>query len=173
MHREQNAAVLAPELLARVQQIHVRTHRLVSTALAGGYRSTFRGSGLEFEEVRPYQPGDDVRSIDWNVTARAGEAYVKSFREERELTLNLVIDSGPSMDFGSHGWSKREAAAQVVGVRGRGGGGVDDSISKARSSFLRRAKEEKGVDVYSEASSSSDNKLRPIHRALDRMGLAP
>jgi uncharacterized protein (DUF58 family) len=114
VHRERNAAVLAPELLARVQQIHVRTHRLVSTALAGGYRSTFRGSGLEFEEVRPYQPGDDVRSIDWNVTARAGEAYVKSFREERELTLNLIIDSGPTMDFGSQGWSKREAAAQLA-----------------------------------------------------------
>ena len=114
MNRERNAAVLSPELLARVQQIHVRTHRLVSTALAGGYRSTFRGSGLEFEEVRPYQPGDDVRSIDWNVTARAGEAYVKSFREERELTLNLVIDSGATMDFGSQGWSKREAAAQLA-----------------------------------------------------------
>jgi len=111
--RERNAAVLSPELLARVHQIHIRTHRLVSTALAGGYRSTFRGSGLEFEEVRPYMPGDDVRSIDWNVTARAGEAYVKSFREERELTLNLVVDTGATMDFGSQGWSKREAAAQL------------------------------------------------------------
>ena len=114
MHGDRNAAVLSPELLARVQQIHIRTHRLVSTALAGGYRSTFRGSGLEFEEVRPYQPGDDVRSIDWNVTARAGEAYVKSFREERELTLNLVVDNGATMDFGSQGWSKREAAAQFA-----------------------------------------------------------
>ncbi len=112
--RERNAAVLSPELLARVHQIHIRTHRLVSTALAGGYRSTFRGSGLEFEEVRPYMPGDDVRSIDWNVTARAGEAYVKSFREERELTLNLIVDTGATMDFGSQGWSKREAAAQLA-----------------------------------------------------------
>ncbi len=112
--RELNAAVLSPELLARVHQIHIRTHRLVSTALAGGYRSTFRGSGLEFEEVRPYMPGDDVRSIDWNVTARAGEAYVKSFREERELTLNLIVDTGATMDFGSQGWSKREAAAQLA-----------------------------------------------------------
>ena len=114
LQTDRNAAVLSPELLARVQQIHVRTHRLVSTALAGGYRSTFRGSGLEFEEVRPYQPGDDVRSIDWNVTARAGEAYVKSFREERELTLNMVIDTGATMNFGSQGWSKREAAAQLA-----------------------------------------------------------
>jgi uncharacterized protein (DUF58 family) len=109
-----NAAILAPELLARVHQINIRTHRLVTTALAGGYRSTFRGSGLEFEEVRPYMAGDDVRSIDWNVTARAGVAYVKSFREERELTLNLVIDTGATMDFGSQGWSKREAAAQLA-----------------------------------------------------------
>jgi len=112
--RELNAAVLSPELLTRVHQIHIRTHRLVSTALAGGYRSTFRGSGLEFEEVRPYMPGDDVRSIDWNVTARAGEAYVKTFREERELTLNLIVDTGATMDFGSQGWSKREAAAQLA-----------------------------------------------------------
>ena len=113
-HQELNAAILSPELLARVHQIHIRTHRLVSTALAGGYRSTFRGSGLEFEEVRPYLPGDDVRSIDWNVTARAGQAYVKSFREERELTMNLIVDTGATMDFGSQGWSKREAAAQMA-----------------------------------------------------------
>jgi len=113
-HQGLNAAILSPELLTRVHQIHIRTHRLVSTALAGGYRSTFRGSGLEFEEVRPYLPGDDVRSIDWNVTARAGQAYVKSFREERELTMNLIVDTGATMDFGSQGWSKREAAAQMA-----------------------------------------------------------
>jgi uncharacterized protein (DUF58 family) len=108
--------LLAPELAARVRQIQIRTHRLVNTALSGGYRSTFRGQGIEFQEVRPYQPGDDVRSIDWNVTARTGEAYVKTYAEERELTLNLLVDTSPSMEFGSRRWTKREAAAQVAAL---------------------------------------------------------
>ncbi|MFT5199081.1 MAG: hypothetical protein ACI87O_001744, partial [Planctomycetota bacterium] len=107
------ALSLAPELIARVRQMELYTHRLVSTALAGGWRSTFRGQGVEFEEVRPYQPGDDVRSIDWNVTARTGEPFVKAFREERELCLQLVVDTSMSMDFGTGRWSKREAAAQL------------------------------------------------------------
>jgi len=107
---------VVPELMARVRQIHLRTHRLVNTALAGSYRSTFRGQGIEFEEVRPYVPGDEVRAIDWNVTARAGEPYVKSYREERELTLHLLVDTGLAMDFGTHRWTKREAAAQFTGL---------------------------------------------------------
>ena len=107
---------LAPELMARVRKIHLRTHRLVNTALSGGYRSTFHGSGIEFEEVRPYMPGDDVRRIDWNVTARNDEAYIKSFREERELTVNLLVDTASSMDFGSGRFTKREAAAQFCAL---------------------------------------------------------
>ncbi|MDF1836356.1 MAG: DUF58 domain-containing protein [Planctomycetota bacterium] len=107
------ALSLAPELIARVRQVELYTHRLVSTALAGGWRSTFRGQGVEFEEVRPYQPGDDVRSIDWNVTARTGEPFVKAFREERELCLQLVVDTSLSMDFGTGQYSKRQAAAQL------------------------------------------------------------
>ena len=112
----ERATHLAPELAARVRQIHIRTHRLVSTALSGGYRSTFRGQGVEFEEVRPYQPGDDVRSIDWNVTARTGEPFIKTYREERELSLELLVDTGLSMDFGSRRWTKREAAAQLASL---------------------------------------------------------
>ncbi len=104
------------ELLARVRQIHFRTHKLVNTALAGSYRSTFRGQGIEFEEVRPYIPGDDVRAIDWNVTARTGEPFVKTFREERELSVHVLVDSGPPMDFGTRRWTKREAAAQFAGL---------------------------------------------------------
>ena len=72
-----SSPLLASELRARVKQIQIRTHRLVNTSLSGGYRSTFRGSGLEFSEVRAYQPGDDVRRIDWNVTARSGDPYAK------------------------------------------------------------------------------------------------
>lgn len=113
---EPGATLLAPELMARVQQIHLRTHKLVSTALAGAYRSTFHGTGLEFQEVRPYQPGDEVRSIDWNVTARAGEPFVKKYAEERELTVHLLIDTAATMDFGSARWTKREAAAQFAAL---------------------------------------------------------
>lgn len=110
------STLVDPELMARVRQIQIRTHRLVNTALAGGYRSTFRGQGVEFEEVRPYLPGDDVRSIDWNVTARTGEPYIKNYSEERELTLQLLVDTSLSMDFGSRHWTKREAAAQIAGL---------------------------------------------------------
>ena len=99
------SVLLAPDLMARVRQIRIRTHRLVNTALSGGYRSTFRGSGLEFSDVRAYQPGDEVRRIDWNVTARTGEAFVKNYAEERELTINLIVDTSRSMDFG-RAWSR-------------------------------------------------------------------
>ncbi len=110
------SVLLAPELMARVRQIRIRTHRLVNTALSGGYRSTFRGSGLEFSDVRAYQPGDEVRRIDWNVTARTGEAFVKNYAEERELTINLIVDTSRSMDFGSGRWTKRETAAQFCAL---------------------------------------------------------
>jgi uncharacterized protein (DUF58 family) len=84
---------------------------LVNDVLSGAYRSTFRGSGVEFEEVRLYQPGDDVRSIDWNRTAKSGEPFVKNYVEERELTLMFLVDTSLSMDFGSRAWTKREIAA--------------------------------------------------------------
>jgi uncharacterized protein (DUF58 family) len=106
---ERTTSLLAPDLMACVRAIQIRTHRLVNTALSGGYRSTFRGQGIEFQEVRPYQPGDEVRSIDWNVTARTGETHVKTYAEERELT-ELAVDTGPTMD-PSRRWTKREAAA--------------------------------------------------------------
>lgn len=102
----------APELLARVRAIRLRTLRQVSSALAGGYKSSFRGSGIEFEEVRPYQLGDDVRSIDWKVTARKNEPHIKTFREDRALTLHLLVDSSASMDFGTRRVTKRELAAE-------------------------------------------------------------
>jgi uncharacterized protein (DUF58 family) len=109
-------ALLAPELMARVRQIQIRTHDLVSELLQGAYRSTFRGTGIEFEEVRPYQPGDEVRSIDWNVTARTGEPFIKTYVEERQLVLQLLVDTSLSMDFGSGEKTKREAAAEVAAL---------------------------------------------------------
>jgi uncharacterized protein (DUF58 family) len=108
--------LLAPELMARVSQIQVRTRRLVDDVLSGAYRSTFRGAGIEFEEVRPDRPGDDVRSIDWNRTAQSGEPYIKTYVEERELTLMFLVDSSRSMDFGSRELTKREVAAQFCAL---------------------------------------------------------
>jgi uncharacterized protein (DUF58 family) len=110
------ADLLPVELMRRVSQIQLRTHRLVNDVLSGAYRSSFRGSGVEFAEVRRYQPGDDVRSIDWNRTAKMGEAYIKNYVEERELTLALLVDTSGSMDFGSREYSKREAAASLCAL---------------------------------------------------------
>ncbi len=110
--REQRGPLLESDLAARVRRIRLRTHRLVTTALSGGYRSTFRGQGLEFSEVRAYQPGDDVRRIDWNVTARTGEPFIKSYAEERELSIELLVDTSRAMDFGTRLRTKRESAAQ-------------------------------------------------------------
>ncbi len=111
------------ELLRQVRRIELRTEQLVSALAAGRYRSAFKGQGMEFDEVREYSPGDDVRVIDWNVTARAGKPYVKVFREERELTILLVVDASASMRFGAiPGMSPRvklalaAEAAAVVGV---------------------------------------------------------
>ena len=110
---KEEGSLLAPELMARVRRIQIRTHQLVSGALQGSYRSNFRGTGIEFEEVRPYQPGDEVRSIDWNVTARTGEPHIKTYQEDRQLVLNLLVDTSRSMDFGSGEKSKRQTAAEV------------------------------------------------------------
>ncbi|MEM8712702.1 MAG: DUF58 domain-containing protein [Planctomycetota bacterium] len=99
-----------------MRQIQIRTHRLVNTGLSGGYRSTFRGQGIEFEEVRPYQPGDEVRAIDWNVTARTGEPYIKSYREERQLTIHLCVDTALELDFATFGETKRDAASEVAAL---------------------------------------------------------
>ena len=104
------------EILKKIRQIEIRTNRLVSETLAGQYHSVFKGQGMNFEEVREYQPGDEVRSIDWNVTARMNHPFVKKFVEERELTLMLMVDVSGSGLFGSRGQSKRELAAEIASV---------------------------------------------------------
>ncbi len=108
--------MVAAEIIRRVREIQVRTGRHVADVLAGEYVSVFKGGGIEFEEVRPYVPGDDVRSIDWNVTARMGEPFVKRYVEERQLTLLLMADISASQDFGSGSRSKREAAAELCAL---------------------------------------------------------
>ena len=108
--------MLPREILQRVREIQVRTGRQVADVLAGEYVSVFKGRGLEFDEVRPYIPGDDVRTIDWNVTARTGEPFVKRYVEERQLTLMLMADVSASQDFGSAARSKREATAELCAL---------------------------------------------------------
>src|SRR5215831_4131200 len=104
------------EILKKVRQIEIRTKRLVSDTLAGQYHSVFKGRGMNFDAVREYVLGDEVRVIDWNVTARAGRPFVKKFVEERELTLLLMVDVSASGDFGSGMQSKRELAAEIASV---------------------------------------------------------
>ena len=104
------------EMIKKVRQIEIRTNRLVTDTLAGQYHSVFKGRGMNFDAVREYVPGDEVRTIDWNVTARAGRPFVKKFVEERELTLLLMVDVSASGDFGSGAQSKRELAAEIASV---------------------------------------------------------
>jgi len=107
---------LTRDILKKVRQIEVRTNRLVSDSLAGSYQSVFKGRGMNFDEVREYVPGDDIRTIDWNVTARTGTPHIKKFTEERELTIMLMIDISGSGEFGSADSSKREMMAELGSV---------------------------------------------------------
>ena len=106
----------AKKILGRMRQLELRTRRLVNDTLAGQYHSVFKGRGIDFDEVREYVPGDEVRTIDWNVTARSGHPFVKKFTEERELTILLLVDASASGDFGSAEHSKRELAAEIASV---------------------------------------------------------
>jgi uncharacterized protein (DUF58 family) len=101
------------EVLQKIRRIQIRTSHLADNLLAGQYHSAFKGRGIEFEEVRPYRIGDDVRAIDWNVTARSGEPFVKLFREERQLTVTLLVDLSASQSLGTHWQSKRELVAEI------------------------------------------------------------
>lgn len=101
------------EIIQKIRRIQIRSRHRVNSMLAGTWHSAFRGRGIEFEEVRPYQPGDDVRTIDWNVTARSGEPFVKLFREERELTVVLLVDLSGSQELGTHQQTKRELVAEL------------------------------------------------------------
>ena len=108
--------MLPAEILKKVRRIEIRTNRLVNESLAGEYHSVFKGRGMEFSEVREYQFGDDIRTIDWNVTSRMGHPYVKRYVEERELTVILLVDFSASGEFGSHRQFKREIAAEICAL---------------------------------------------------------
>ena len=104
------------ELMAKVGRIRILTNKLIDDRLSGDYHSTFKGQGVEFDEVRPYVAGDDVRTIDWNVTAKMGEPFIKRFSEERELTVVFMVDVSGSQIYGSGGRSKAELAAEVTAL---------------------------------------------------------
>ena len=106
--------LIAGDLIRKVRKIQIRTSHVVDDLLAGGWHSAFKGRGIEFEEVRPYQNGDDVRSIDWNVTARAGEPFIKLFREERELSVILLVDASASLLFGSQDQTKQQLVTELA-----------------------------------------------------------
>ena len=107
---------LSPELMQRIKAIQVKTNYLVNDIMAGEYVSAFKGRGMEFSEVREYQPGDDVRLIDWNVTARMNQPFIKEFKEERELTLMLLVDVSSSGGFGSDEKLKNEVSAEIASI---------------------------------------------------------
>ena len=104
------------ELIRKIRRIEISTRRAVQDTLAGGYHSTFKGRGMAFSEVRQYQPGDEIRAIDWNVTARIGEPFVKVFVEERELTALIAVDKSASQDAGLSAQAKAEVAAEIAGL---------------------------------------------------------
>ncbi|HOZ08269.1 MAG TPA: DUF58 domain-containing protein [candidate division Zixibacteria bacterium] len=105
--------MLPSEILKKIRRIEIRTKRLVNDLFSGEYHSTFKGQGMEFEEVRQYEPGDDIRLIDWNVTARTGYPHIKKFREERELSVVLLVDASSSGRFGTRERFKSETAAEL------------------------------------------------------------
>jgi uncharacterized protein (DUF58 family) len=107
-----NKAIMSSSM----RQLEIRTRRLVNDSLSGSYHSVFKGRGMDFDEVREYSPGDEVRTIDWNVTARAGRPFVKKFTEERELTIFLLVDISASGNFGSGAIAKRDLAAEIASV---------------------------------------------------------
>ena len=166
------------ELLRKVRRLEIRSRRLVEDLFSGNSHSVFKGRGVEFEEVRPYVPGDEVRDIDWNVTARMGAPYVKRFVEERELTVMLVVDVSRSMRFGTTAQEKRELAAELCALLGfaamrnndrlglvLAAGDVEHFVppSRGRTHLLRMLR-----DVLDHETTSDSTRLGAAARFLTR-----
>lgn len=108
--------MLSQEIIKKIKKMHIRSRRQVDTMMAGQYKSVFRGTGMEFEEVREYSPGDEVKNIDWKVSARMGRPYIKLYKEEREVVVMLLVDMSASGKFGTTGRMKRETAAEIASI---------------------------------------------------------
>ena len=152
--------MLPAEIVRQVRRIQLTTGRQVADVLAGAYHSVFRGRGVEFDEVRPYVPGDDVRTIDWNVTARVGAPWVKRFVEERQLTVMLVVDVSASLDFGSAHRSKREAAVELSALVAFSAIHNDDKVGIVLFHH--------GIDEYIPPRKGSKHALRVVREVLAR-----
>ena len=150
--------MLAREVIQRVREIQIHTGRQVADVLAGQYVSVFKGRGMEFDEVRPYTPGDDVRTIDWNVTARMGEPFVKRYVEERQLTLMLMADVSSSQDFGSTTRSKREATAELCALLAFSATHNDDKVGLTLFHG--------GIEQYIPARKGQKHSLRVVREVL-------
>ncbi|MSR07300.1 MAG: DUF58 domain-containing protein [Gemmatimonadetes bacterium] len=148
---------VSPEVLRQVKAIELRTRRLVTSLFTGDYRSVFRGQGIEFAEVRAYQHGDDFRSIDWNVSARMGSPYVKTYEEERELTLLLVVDRSGSVEFGRP-VAKAERAVEVAAVLALAAARHNDRVGALVFS--------EGIDRVVRAAKGRPHALRVIRDLL-------
>jgi uncharacterized protein (DUF58 family) len=171
--------------MSQIRRIEIRTRHKVEDLFAGSYQSVFKGRGIEFDEVRPYQSGDDVRSVDWNVTARMGELYVKRFIEERELTVMLMVDVSGSQDFGSVSRFKREAVAEMAALLAFAASRNNDKVGlllfsdhvekylpprKGRRHILRLVRE---LLTFQPSGRGTDLKaaLEPSIRMLKRRGI--
>ena len=150
------------ELLAEVRRIDVQSHRLVNNVLAGGYSSVFRGAGLEFDTVREYEEGDDPRSVDWNVTARVGRPFVKTFVDERELTVLFALDLSASMGGGFGVWSARQTAARVCACLALAAIRNNDKVGLVAFS--------EGVDKYVAPAKGVGHGLRIVRDCLALRG---
>src|SRR5689334_10571452 len=157
--------MLPAEIAQAVKRIQFVTGRQVADVMAGAYLSVFKGRGMEFDEVRPYVPGDDVRSIDWNVTARTGEPHVKRFVEERELTVMLLVDVSASQDFGSGRRSKLEAAVELCALLALSA--VDNGDKVGLLLFHG------GADTYIPPRKGDKHALRIIREVFARGSEAP
>ena len=152
--------MLPADIVRQVKRIQLTTGRQVADVLAGAYVSVFKGRGVEFDEVRPYVPGDDVRTIDWNVTARVGAPYVKRYVEERQLTVMLLVDMSASLDFGSAHRSKREAAVELSALLAFSAIENDDKVGLLL--FHRN------VDEYIPPRKGQKHALRVVREVLAR-----
>ena len=177
--------MLTDDLVLRIRRIEMTTRKLVNDGFAGEYQSAFRGRGMEFDEVRPYHPGDDVRSIDWNVPARTGEPYVKSYVEERELTAMLAVDVSGSGDFGTRNRFKRDLAVELAAVMSFAATTNNDKVGlllftdrveslvpprKGRSHVLRMLRD---LLVFQAAGTGTDIRLAldTVHQMLKRRSI--
>ena len=177
--------MLMSDLVARIRRIEITTRKLVNDGFAGEYQSVFKGRGMEFDEVRQYHPGDDVRSIDWNVTARTGEPYVKSYAEERELTVMLAVDVSGSSDFGTRNRFKRDLAVELAAVMSFAATTNNDKVGlllftdrvesfvpprKGRSHVLRMLRD---LLVFQPVGNGTDIRLAldTVHRMLKRRSI--